>query len=73
MYTFDLQSVLQSADCSADCSANSDQTCTFQCIIPIDDHSKIRAPSGYGRLGEMSDFPTVESQINCREMLVSLF
>ena len=37
MYMFNLQLTLQSADCSADCSDESDQTCTFQCLIPIDD------------------------------------
>ena len=33
MYIFDLQSVLQSANCTTDCIADSDQTCTFQCVI----------------------------------------
>ena len=37
MYMFDLQSALQAADCTAD----PDQTCTFQCLIPTGDLSKI--------------------------------
>ena len=35
IYMFDLQSAVKLAVQSADCSADSDQTCTFQCIIPM--------------------------------------
>ena len=50
---FDLQSAPQSSDCSAKYSADSDQTCTFQCLIPMGNVSKIpsgghKSPSGYG-------------------------
>ena len=41
MYMFDLQLAVQLAYCIADCTADSNQTCTFQCLIPMGDLLKI--------------------------------
>ena len=41
MYGFDMNWCIKSADSMGDCGADSYQTCTFKCLIPMGDLSKM--------------------------------